>query len=88
MDWKACIKENLLCPRRHVSCGALTVYTNLIVNEFRKFDALPVPLVWRNDITADDVLYDNAASWHHSCQYEVCQSKSGQDKGKKGKTKY
>ena len=82
-------KRKSLMSQTSLSCGALTVYTNLIVvNEFRKFDALPVPLVWRNDITADDVLYDNAASWHHSCQYEVCQSKSGQDKGKKGKTKY
>ena len=53
MDWKACIicqaetEENLRCPRSHVSCGALTVYTNFIdnVNEFQKSDALPVQLV-------------------------------------------
>ena len=72
MDWKACIickaetEENFRCPTSHVSCIPLTIYTNFIhnVNEFRKFDALPVvKLVWRNDITAD-VLYDNAASWH------------------------
>ena len=92
MDWKACIicqaetEENLQCPRSHVSCGALTVYTNFIdnVNEFRKYDALPVQLVWGNDITAD-VLYDNAASWHHSCHIKFAKAKVDRIKARKRK---
>ena len=92
MDWKACIicqaetEENLRCPGSHVSCGALTVYTNFIddVNEFRKFDALPVQLVWGNDITAD-VLYDNVASWHHSCHIKFAKAKVDRIKERKRK---
>ena len=40
------------------------------VKEFQKLDALAVHLVWGNDITAD-VLYDNAACWHHSCHIMI-----------------
>ena len=92
MDWKACIicqaetEENLRCPKSHVSCGALTVYTNFIdnVNEFRKSDALPVQLVWGNDITVD-VLYDNVASWHHSCHIKFAKAKVDRIKERKRK---
>ena len=96
MDWKVCIicqaemEENLRCTISHVSYGALTVYTNFMdnVNEFRKFDALAVQLVWGNDITAD-VLYDKCCKLASFLPYQVCQSKSGgQDKGKKEKTKH
>ena len=54
------------------------------VNQFRKFDALPIQLVWGNDTTAD-VLYDNAASWHHSCHIKFAKAKVERIKERKRK---
>ena len=64
----------------------ITVYTNFIdnVNKFQKFDVLPVHLVWGNDITTD-VLYDNAARWHHSCHIKFAKAKVDRIKKRKRK---
>ena len=56
------------------------------VNEFQKFDALLVQLVWGNDITADVLCY-NAASWYHSCHIKFAKAKVDRVKEKE-KTKY